>query len=96
MQCQIPPQGWYCTRQAGHDGPCAAVPEPLYEIVAKQDGTWLHLNGERFKACIRLESLIESGIGAQALEQVRAALSRTGDGLITGVKEFTQEQTDGS
>jgi hypothetical protein len=22
--CKLPPQGWYCTRQAGHDGPCAA------------------------------------------------------------------------
>ena len=24
--CQIPPPGWYCTREAGHDGPCAALP----------------------------------------------------------------------
>lgn len=24
------PFGWYCTRQTGHDGPCAAVPA-LYE-----------------------------------------------------------------
>lgn len=22
--CQVPPAGWYCTRTAGHDGPCAA------------------------------------------------------------------------
>jgi hypothetical protein len=22
--CEIPPTGWYCTRQPGHDGPCAA------------------------------------------------------------------------
>ena len=25
--CTLPPKGWYCTRQAGHDGPCAAHPE---------------------------------------------------------------------
>ena len=25
--CTIPPAGWYCTRGAGHDGPCAAWPE---------------------------------------------------------------------
>jgi hypothetical protein len=25
-ECTIPPSGWYCTRGAGHDGPCAAVP----------------------------------------------------------------------
>lgn len=23
--CDVPPQGWLCTRQAGHDGPCAAT-----------------------------------------------------------------------
>lgn len=24
--CTLPPAGWYCTREAGHDGPCAAPP----------------------------------------------------------------------
>jgi hypothetical protein len=24
--CRIPPAGWVCTRRAGHDGPCAALP----------------------------------------------------------------------
>ncbi len=23
-RCQSPPDGWYCTRDAGHSGPCAA------------------------------------------------------------------------
>jgi len=23
--CAIPPAGWYCTRKACHDGPCAAI-----------------------------------------------------------------------
>lgn len=23
--CQLPPEGWECTRGAGHDGPCAAI-----------------------------------------------------------------------
>ena len=27
--CAIPPDGWACSRSAGHDGPCAAYPEPL-------------------------------------------------------------------
>lgn len=26
MTCQIPPSGWRCTREAGHEGPCAALP----------------------------------------------------------------------
>lgn len=25
--CSKPPTGWYCTRAAGHDGPCAAHPQ---------------------------------------------------------------------
>lgn len=28
-ECQLPPQGWSCTRSPGHDGPCAAVEEPF-------------------------------------------------------------------
>jgi hypothetical protein len=24
--CSLPPEGWECLRDAGHDGPCAAVP----------------------------------------------------------------------
>lgn len=24
--CKVPPEGWRCTRKAGHDGPCAAFP----------------------------------------------------------------------
>jgi len=27
-RCNIPPEGWYCTRTPGHSGPCAALPEP--------------------------------------------------------------------
>jgi len=23
--CKVPPAGWYCTRAAGHEGPCAAI-----------------------------------------------------------------------
>lgn len=25
--CDVPPEGWYCTRPRGHEGPCAAWPE---------------------------------------------------------------------
>ena len=24
VSCDVPPEGWYCTREKGHDGPCAA------------------------------------------------------------------------
>jgi hypothetical protein len=26
LPCTKPPEGWRCTREAGHDGPCAAIP----------------------------------------------------------------------
>ena len=25
-ECDRPPEGWYCTRGYGHEGPCAAEP----------------------------------------------------------------------
>jgi hypothetical protein len=34
-QCSKPPAGWYCTRAAGHDGPCAAYPQN-HSVVAEQ------------------------------------------------------------
>lgn len=35
-QCSLPPAGWYCTRNANHDGPCAAwpeIPDPLTRVL---------------------------------------------------------------
>lgn len=26
QECEMPPKGWLCTREKGHDGPCAAYP----------------------------------------------------------------------
>lgn len=26
ITCEVPPPGWWCSRDAGHDGPCAAHP----------------------------------------------------------------------
>jgi hypothetical protein len=26
VHCTVPPNGWWCSREAGHDGPCAARP----------------------------------------------------------------------
>jgi len=27
-ECEVPPPGWRCTREQGHEGPCAAVRAP--------------------------------------------------------------------
>ena len=29
--CRVPPAGWECTREPGHDGPCAAVPSMVHK-----------------------------------------------------------------
>lgn len=34
--CDVPPQGWLCTRQAGHDGSCAAIEDTNgHELVSR-------------------------------------------------------------
>ncbi len=50
---------------------------PVYEILVKEDGTWLVLRGKRYQACINLEVLTEhSGpIVRNAVADVRAILS---------------------
>lgn len=27
QSCRVPPPGWWCSRPAGHEGPCAARPD---------------------------------------------------------------------
>lgn len=36
--CRLPPEGWWCSREPGHDGPCAAR-----RITANDDAKWLRL-----------------------------------------------------
>lgn len=38
MKCDIPPKGWKCTLEKGHDGPCAAVPVPWWKQVLQSIG----------------------------------------------------------
>ena len=38
MTCHKAPKGWKCTRDVGHDGPCAAVKIPWWKQVLNQIG----------------------------------------------------------
>lgn len=38
MTCDKAPKGWKCTRDAAHDGPCAAVKVPWYKQLGQQVG----------------------------------------------------------
>jgi hypothetical protein len=35
--CKVPPAGWWCSREAGHEGPCAAR-ECRYPVVQNERG----------------------------------------------------------
>lgn len=37
-ECDVQPEGWRCTRPSGHDGPCAAVPDPVVGHATFSDG----------------------------------------------------------
>lgn len=63
--CTVPPPGWRCTREAGHDGPCAALPATddelqlaLAEIEAMaEERHLLHSSigkGDRFWGCSKM------------------------------------------
>lgn len=36
MDCKRPPSGWYCTREEGHEGPCAALPTPENQCTSRR------------------------------------------------------------
>lgn len=38
--CSVPPVGWMCTRGAGHEGPCAAVPDDNYVAWLRYAYNW--------------------------------------------------------
>lgn len=43
--CSVPPEGWYCTLKAGHEGPCAAHPAPnpsFGPIIDKRLDGWVN------------------------------------------------------
>lgn len=40
--CDIPPPGWYCTRERGHEGPCAARRQSMI-TTARITDEWIPL-----------------------------------------------------
>lgn len=51
--CKVPPEGWVCIRESGHDGPCAAV---------AADSKWIadDINSDDKKFAEKLENLIKT------------------------------------
>lgn len=88
-QCEVPPTGWRCTRAAGHDGPCAAVPDSHAlppEIAALIDAYRDALlrqepPGRAMKGTRRIHLARETDSARSALETAITALVRDGERL---------------
>jgi hypothetical protein len=72
--CRVPPAGWYCTRGAGHDGPCAAVKLVIPVASAPAD---CNICGARpGEACIDVEDYLQRRAAA---EPAQACICEPGD-----------------
>lgn len=36
-RCYVPPVGWFCTREGGHEGPCAAEPMGAFDRTVAEE-----------------------------------------------------------
>lgn len=52
-ECTVPPPGWRCTRGAGHEPPCAAVPAAPQVVEHNQ----IHLTGSELERAVQRELL---------------------------------------
>ena len=69
-ECSIPPEGWYCTRQPGHDGPCAAHPNEWQGELNANERAEIDASWERYKARIASTRPADSALGeAKALRK---------------------------
>jgi len=66
VQCDLPPFGWRCTRQAGHEGPCAAVEAP-------EDQALVERGMERLKAAP--QSPVAPAVSATVPDDMRTVLA---------------------
>lgn len=75
MKCNKPPEGWACTREAGHEGPCAAVPA---EREAMLDAHFsyvaaLHRADEKIMEKTATQMRLEEESVREHTERIRAA-----------------------
>jgi hypothetical protein len=70
--CHLPPLGWSCTRAAGHDGPCAAVPV----LINGMSQEFLVANQESID-----EALFDQIVNPGDQPDPAAGLSALGDGI---------------
>ena len=59
-RCNVPPEGWACTRAANHAGPCAAVPDARHQALSPARGEpSIHETGQFGMAAAYAKTLSE-------------------------------------
>ena len=86
MKCLLPPSGWYCTRERGHDGPCAAVEHA--DTVLTPSKEWSDL-------VRRLPSMfLDFREGRGQLTHIMAEIEATHDRTIAKAVEEAREKRE--
>ena len=86
LPCDRPPSGWYCTRQRGHAGPCAALALPASAHGAEPSDAeiagWLHEEDRTrvVSASQKAQALKDGGASASSLRAYSIPLARWGAG----------------
>jgi len=61
--CTVPPPGWRCTRAAGHDGPCAALPAAEGLRQAAEQFVAAHKDGNVAELADYFEDIFSEALG---------------------------------
>ena len=72
--CPIPPEGWACTRDRGHAGPCAAIP-----ISTPRKSTLEKLREQRDRLKHKHENDIEALVEMFQMAQLRQEIRDLGE-----------------
>jgi hypothetical protein len=104
-RCEVPPEGWRCTREPGHDGPCAAVedvleftvnapeilpPDQYLEVVDLVKRAHLKMQAAQHPALAVEENREPSG----ALSRIRAAAESDADlAELPALRDFLLRET---
>lgn len=106
-QCAIPPEGWWCSREAGHEGPCAARPTQPQADDRAEIVRWLRAQsdkGAEVGIAAGKETTRRAAFGGGSLALHRAAdaiergehlIDNIADRLANGETESQQPQAEG-
>src|SRR5688572_20133530 len=93
-RCSVPPDGWWCSREVGHEGPCAArpaadprAPEPQ-ELIARIENAGAFLRACMMKPAPGFDTT-DYGVfrDSPALSSIADVLYEAAEALATVTRE---------